>query len=424
VKAYLYQLLARYIGLFARGDDRIVNLDPVTVDLEAALPNMQPASLADAETLLSQADVVVLNGNLHYERDIQDYLEQLHASVGASCRVVVIYYSALWRPMLSLANLLGWRRKTPELNWLAPSDVQNLLRLTNFESIRVEQKVLIPIYIPLISGFVNRFIAPLPGFNLLCLANVLVARPLQKPPLARPSVSIIVPARNEAGNIEAIVQRVPALGPDDELVFVEGGSTDDTWERIQDVIARYGASRRIIAARQDGRGKGDAVRKGFALARNEVLMILDADITVPPEDLPKFYRALVEGKGEFINGSRLVYPMERRAMRFLNLVGNKFFAAAFSFVLAQPLKDTLCGTKVITRRNYERLAANRSYFGEFDPFGDFDLLFGSARMGLKIVEVPILYRERTYGQTNISRWSHGALLIAMLVFGARRLKFV
>jgi glycosyltransferase involved in cell wall biosynthesis len=256
------------------------------------------------------------------------------------------------------------------------------------------------------------------------MLNVLIARPAERPADWRPSVSIVVPARNEAGNIDNAVRRLPRMGPDDELIFIEGGSSDDTWTRIEEAVARQSPGLRIVAAKQDGKGKGDAVRKGFAMARNEILMILDADLTVPPEDLPKFYAAITRGTGEFINGSRLVYPMEGGAMRFMNLLGNKFFAAAFSFVLGQRFKDTLCGTKVLRRSDYERIAAHRSYFGDFDPFGDFDLIFGAARMGLKIVEVPIRYRDRTYGTTNISRWRHGAILLGMLAFAANRLKFI
>jgi glycosyltransferase involved in cell wall biosynthesis len=214
------------------------------------------------------------------------------------------------------------------------------------------------------------------------------------------------------------------MGPSDELIFVEGGSSDGTWETILKIQRLYGDTRKIIAIKQDGKGKGDAVRRGFAQASNEVLMILDADLTVPPEDLPKFYEAYISRKGEFVNGSRLVYPMDKKAMRFINLLGNKFFASAFSFVLGERFKDTLCGTKVLSNTNYKRLSRNRSYFGDFDPFGDFDLLFGAARMGLRIVEVPISYRERTYGTTNISRWRHGFILLAMLFFASRRLKFI
>ena len=238
------------------------------------------------------------------------------------------------------------------------------------------------------------------------------------------SVSIVVAARNEEGNIKNILDRIPKMGPNDELIFVEGNSTDNTWQKIQDLSKEYSSKLNIITAQQSGKGKGDAVRKGFSLASKEILMILDADLTVPPEDLPRFYNAIVSGKGEFINGSRLVYPMEKEAMRFFNLLGNKFFAMAFSYVLGQRFKDTLCGTKVITLKNYQKLEKNRNYFGEFDPFGDFDLIFGAARMGLKIVEVPIIYRERTYGETNISRWKHGVILLAILIFSARKIKFI
>jgi glycosyltransferase involved in cell wall biosynthesis len=236
-------------------------------------------------------------------------------------------------------------------------------------------------------------------------------------------VSVVVPARNERGNIEVLVQRLPLMGPHDELIFVEGHSDDGTWEEIQRVAAAYSA-RSIRCLRQSGHGKGDAVRLGFAHARREILMILDADLSVEPEMLPRFYRAIADGVGDFVNGSRLVYPMEQRAMRFANLLGNKFFAAAFSFLLGQPLKDTLCGTKVLRRESYEAIARNRTYFGEFDPFGDFDLLFGASRQALKIVELPVRYRERIYGSTNIRRWAHGWLLLRMTFFAARRLKFI
>jgi glycosyltransferase involved in cell wall biosynthesis len=214
------------------------------------------------------------------------------------------------------------------------------------------------------------------------------------------------------------------MGPDDEIIFVEGNSTDDTWERIQRAASAYKGTHRLVAAQQKGKGKGDAVRLGFDLATKDILMILDADLTTPPEELPKFYHAIVQNKAEFVNGSRLVYPMEKQAMQFFNILANKFFALAFSFVLGQRFKDTLCGTKVLSRTHYKRLAATREFFGDFDPFGDFDLLFGAARLGLKIVEIPVHYRERTYGTTNIQRWRHGLILLRMLVFAARRMKFL
>jgi hypothetical protein len=439
VRNYFYRLLREYVALFVLPQNSVVEIDPMSARLVASMPNgrvafrqrgraidepIDIASVVPIERLAAERpDYIVLGGLIHYERDIQGLLAEVHRLCRPDTRVILTYYSSLWRPLANLASRAGGRRRLPESNWLAHEDVRNLLQLENFEPIRLDSKVLLPIYIPLVSTFINRFIAPLPFFRQFALVNIMVARPLFDE-RGTPSVSVVVPARNEAGNIDAIVDRIPRMGPDDEIIFVEGQSTDDTWAAIQRVHAARGAGRHIVICQQEGKGKGDAVRKGFSLARNEILMILDADMTVPPEDLPKLYRAIVSGKGEFINGSRLVYPMEKEAMRFLNLLGNKFFATAFSFVLGQRFKDTLCGTKVLTRTNYLKLAANRSYFGDFDPFGDFDLIFGASRMGLKIVEVPIAYAQRTYGVTNISRWRHGTLLLAMLVFAARRMKFL
>jgi glycosyltransferase involved in cell wall biosynthesis len=256
----------------------------------------------------------------------------------------------------------------------------------------------------------------------LAFSNLVIARPAPQRAEQR-SVSVIVPARNESGNIKAIFERTPQMGRETELVFVEGHSKDDTYTAIEREIAAHPSIPSQLF-RQTGIGKADAVRLGFANARGDVLMILDADLTVPPEDLPRFYEALVSGKGEFINGVRLVYPMEKEAMRPLNFLGNKFFSIAFSWLLGQPIKDTLCGTKVLWKRDYELIAANRSYFGDFDPFGDYDLIFGAAKLNRKILDLPIRYRERTYGSTNISRWKHGLLLLRMVAFAARRLKFV
>lgn len=330
----------------------------------------------------------------------------------------------MWKPLVQLASTFKLREKTLEQNWISHEDMANFLLLEDFEPMLVNGRIICPFYVPFISGFLNRYCAPLPFFRLFCMVNILIARPLKKQDNKELSVSVIVPARNEAGNIESVIKRLPRMGPDDELIFVEGHSTDNTWAAIQEAQAKYGNAMSIKCAQQDGTGKGDAVRKGFALASKDILMILDADLTVPPEGLPFFYRAIKEDKGEFINGSRLVYPMKEKSMQFLNMIANKLFATAFSYVLSQRFKDTLCGTKAISREDYTRLAANRNYFGDFDPFGDFDLIFGAARMSLKIVEIPVQYRERVYGITNIRRWEHGAMLFRMLIYASRKIKFV
>ena len=311
-------------------------------------------------------------------------------------------------------------------NWLDISDIANLLTLANFDVIRKTKKNIFPLYLPLLSWFLNKYVGNLPLFNQLGLITFLVARSTRQTikPIDEMTVSVVIPARNEKGNIELLVQRTPNMGKSTEIIFVEGNSTDDTWQEIQRIGELYKDKRPLKWTQQEGKGKGDAVRKGYSIATGDILMILDADMTVPPEDLPKFFQAIASGKGEYINGTRLVYPMEKEAMRTLNLLGNKFFSLAFSWLLGQRLKDTLCGTKVMTRENYLKLSANRAYFGEFDPFGDFDLIFGSAKLNLKFIEVPIRYRARTYGETNISRFKHGWLLLKMVFFALNKIKFL
>ncbi|WP_045114638.1 glycosyltransferase family 2 protein [Microscilla marina] len=429
MKKYFYRLLAKYLAFYIRSSDEVTEVSPKNKWLLQYLGHPLAHSithlpLAQDQLLAKKTAYVVLNGNLHYERDIQAFLTNLQQLCTAQTRVMVCYYNALWRPLTHLATRWGFRSHLPEQNWFSASDLKNFGLLADYEIVSEQQRILCPIYIPLVSYLLNRWLAPLPLFRWFTLVRIAVLRPLQANRWAQPSVSVVVAARNEAGNIENIVKRLPKMGDHDELILVEGNSGDDTWEEIKRVQATYKGKVNIKIAQQPGKGKGDAVRKGFALATQDILMILDADLTVSPEDLPKFYQAIVHNKGEFINGSRLVYPMENKAMRFFNLLGNKAFAKAFSFLLNQRFKDTLCGTKVISRHNYLRLAQHRSFFGDFDPFGDFDLLFGSARLGLKIVEIPVSYKARTYGKTNIKRWSQGFLLLKMVWFAARKIKFI
>lgn len=370
-------------------------------------------------------DIVIMSDLLNDLWDVQTVFARVSRLCHGHSRVIINGYSRLWEIPLNAARRLGLAKPNLLQNWLTVADITNLLYLEDFEVIRHWSEVLCPVAIPLIEPLFNRFLVKLWPFRIAALANIIVAAPcaasrsFSRPPV----VSVIVPARNEAGHIPEIVRRVPEMGIATELIFVEGHSQDHTFAAIQQAIANN-PHRRCKVFQQTGKGKGDAVRLGFAQAEGDILMILDADMTVPPEDLPRFYEAIVSGKGEFINGVRLVYPMEDRAMRFLNLVGNKFFSLMFTWLLGQPIKDTLCGTKVLFREHYEKIAAHRSYFGEIDPFGDFDLLLGAARLNLKILEMPIRYRERQYGETNIRRWAHGALLLRMAVLAAKRLKFV
>jgi Glycosyl transferase family 2/Methyltransferase domain len=371
-------------------------------------------------------DMVILSDLVNELWDVQAVFHQVEQIASPGTRIIVNFVSHLWGPLLAIAESAGQSGPQLQQNWLTIQDVSALLSLANFEIIRHRREILLPVRLPFLSTIANRFLVKLWPFEQLAMTNVLVARPTgarRSSDGGKPSVSVIIPARNEAGNIAALFARVPELGSATELVFVEGGSQDNTYETIARTMAEY-PTRQSSLLRQPGTGKGDAVRLGFAHASGELLIILDADLTVAPEDLPKFVDVLLSGKADFVNGCRLVYPMEGQAMRFLNLVANKFFSVAFSWLLGQPIKDTLCGTKALWKSDYEAIAANRSYFGDFDPFGDFDLLFGAAKLNLKIIDVPVRYRDRTYGTTNIHRWTHGALLLKMTIFAARKLKFV
>ena len=370
--------------------------------------------------LKGRFDVIVISDTLNYVADVQGVLQRLHSVSGPGTRLLINFQSNLWRPFLGFGRLCGVAHKTPESSWLASGDVENMLGLADWDLVRHEQRLPIPLRFFGLGALVNRWTAPL--VPLLCLTDFMVARP-RAAGRRELSVSVVIPARNEAGNIEAAIQRTPRMGLWTELIFIEGHSKDNTWAEIQRVKAAH-PELRITILQQSGKGKGNAVREAFAVANGDLLMILDADLTMPPEELPKFYEVVASGRAEFANGVRLVYPMDEKAMQFLNLCANKTFGILFTWMLGQSLKDTLCGTKVLTRKHYEQIAANRAYFGDFDPFGDFDLLFGAGKLNLKIADVPIRYRERVYGTTNIQRWSHGWLLLRMVVFAARKLKFV
>ena len=439
--------LARYLRLMIPPGARVLEIGCGVGDLLGDLPGIEMTGVDLSEVQVARAgqrfprgrfhvqagehldlpgekfDVVIVSDTINYAADAQAMLERIHSVSTPDTRLILNFQSNLWRPMLRFARMTGISRPTPDSSWLAAKDVVNLLQLSGWEVIRHDHRLLLPVSMAGLDRLLNRFLAPL--IPWLCLTDFVVARPT---PVASAmqtskSVSVVIPARNESGNIEAAVMRTPDMGAWTELIFVEGHSRDDTWAEIERVKAAY-PSRRIKTLRQTGSGKGNAVREGFAIAEGDILMILDADLTMPPEELPKFYAVLASGRAEFANGVRLVYPMEERAMQFLNLCANKAFGLMFSWLLGQPLKDTLCGTKVLSRANYEKIAANRAYFGDFDPFGDFDLLFGAGRLNLKIADVPIRYRERTYGSTNIQRWRHGWLLLRMVEFAARKLKFV
>src|SRR5947209_1084419 len=392
-----------------------VGLDFSPVAISHAKAHHPALHFAQAEAhnlcVLAEFDYIIVSELVNDLWDVQAALSEIAKLAGPHTRILINFYNHLWSVPLRLSHQLGVANPVLNENWLTYEDIGNMLYLANFEVIRHTTDIAAPVRVPWLSNFCNRYLVRLWPFYHFALTHFVIARPMPSK-RREATVSVIVPARNEAGNIDDILARLPDLGWRTELIFVEGNSTDGTYDAIERKLAAF-PGRPFSLYRESGKGKGDAVRLGFAKATGDILMILDADLTVPPEDIRRFYETIVSGKGEFVNGVRLVYPMEDRAMRFFNLAGNKFFSLTFSWLLGQSIKDTLCGTKVLWRKDYEKIASNRSYFGDFDPFGDFDLLFGAAKLNLRIVDLAVRYRHRKYGTTNIQRWRHGMALLRM-----------
>ena len=393
-------------------------------------PNLE-FQIEDAEAFQPTQvfDYVLLANTVSYLHNIQKALHNIQKSCRLSTRLILTFHNPAWEPVLKFATLIGQRMPLPALNWLSREDIINLLHLEGFEVIFYGKRFLFPKRFPLVSWFCNRILAHLPIVNHFCLTEYIVAR--MQPDKAesqqsihRMTCSVIIPARNEAGNIENCVSRMPRLGKHTEIIFVEGHSTDNTWQEIERIRVKYQDQWDIKCCQQNGKGKGDAVRQGFDMATGDVLIILDSDLTVGPEDLVYFFNAVASGCAEMANGCRLIYPVDSKSMPWLNRMANRFFAWLLSYLLNTKIKDSLCGTKAISRDNYLRISANRSYFGDFDPFGDFDLLFGAAKLGLKIKDIPVRYVPRTYGDSNIQHFKEGFVLLRMCFYAARKMKFI
>ncbi len=408
-----------------------IDVNPLAVEKAKDKYDHLNFEVLDAEDLITEEifDYILLANTISYVSDIQKVFDNLRKLCHSSTRVVLTFHNPGWELILRLATLLRQRMPVPSLNWLNLEDIENLLNLTNFEVIEHGKRCIFPKNIPLVSGFLNKFIAPLPFFNQFCLTEYIIARPRieayeSQNNLRELSCSVIIPARNEAGNIESCITRMPKLGKHTEIIFIEGHSSDNTWEEIQRVQNKYQDQWDIKICQQTGKGKGNAVREGFAMAQGDILIILDSDLTVRPEDLIYFFNAIASGRCEFANGCRLIYPVSEDTMPWLNRMANRFFAWLLSYLLNTKIKDSLCGTKVLKKIHYQRIAQNRSYFGDFDPFGDFDLLFGASKLGLQIHDIPVRYMPRTYGQSNIQHIKEGFVLLKICLYAAKKIKFI
>lgn len=421
---FSYQTLAREIADFGQFFDQIRSWEPRPEDtgLLSELLQLSVARATNSPTKSESRNLIVLNGHFNFSEDIQGLLTEIRKNLNRSDRVAVVVYNSYLSPLYRLASQLGFRKGPAPCTFVTSATIENLCEISGFQVVRRRPSLFIPFNLFGIGGLLNRMLAVVPLLNRFSFVEIFLLKPSfsETRPL---KLSVVIPARNERGNIEDALKRMPTFdGLKPEIVFVEGHSKDGTWEEIQRVAGLYSQEFEIKTMRQTGVGKADAVRAGFEVATGDLLTILDADLTMPPEQLPRFYQAYTDGRGDFVNGTRLVYKMEDDAMRFLNRLGNIFFAKALSYVLGVRLGDSLCGTKLFSKRDYERFKAWRKKFGEFDPFGDFEMIFPAAVLGLGIVDMPVKYRSRTYGSTNIHRFRHGLILLKMTLIGFFRIK--
>ncbi|MCW1968924.1 MAG: glycosyltransferase family 2 protein [Anaerolineae bacterium] len=436
IRGYFYRVIASSIFVVTEFYDSVIQVSPLKQD-DLLITNFlnnwfKPkesrvsviAEVQDIAIEKNQRTALLLNGNLNYDLDIQATLSNIKKQISRNTRLVMVMYNPLLSPLFILAAKMGIRRGDIPVTFITRESFYDLVRLSGYEVVTIKPCVFFPFSALGIGDLINLIFPNIPLIQNLSLVHIAVIRPvIAEQPEKLPSISIIIPARNEFGNIEAALKRMPDFGAKVEIIFVEGHSKDNTWDEIERVRQSYNSiDRPIRAYRQTGKGKADAVRLGFSQAQHELVTILDADLTMPPEMLPRFYQAYCDGLGDFINGNRLTYPMEGEAMQFLNRLGNIFFAKVLSYAMGQRIGDSLCGTKLMSREDYVRMTKWRHQFGDFDPFGDYELLFPASQFALGIIDVPIRYLARIYGSTNIHRFRHGFMLIKMVFVALIRLK--
>lgn len=375
-------------------------------------------------SLPEKFDYVILANAVGDIVDVEATLLRCRTVMEPESRLVIAWTNYLWQPIFKLAERLGLKSRQPALNWFSPADVKNLLKLTGFEPVKENQALLLPVNIPVLSWLLNRVLARIPPFHKLCYIKSLVARPVHLRSDTSPfSVSVIIPCKNEVGNVEDAVRRIPEMGKHTEIIFCDDKSTDGTADKVLEMQQKY-PGRDIKLVHGPGISKSFNVWTGFDAAQSDILMILDADLTTIPEELPYFFDAIASGRGEFINGSRMVYPMAEDAMKPLNVLGNKMFSMAFSYLLGQTIKDTLCGTKVLWKRDYERMKPLRDSWGVTDRWGDYELIFGAAKLNLHIIDLPVHYLERIYGETKMTkRFKNAAVMARMCLAALKKLRF-
>lgn len=364
-------------------------------------------------------EYVVMSNLVGYSEDIWQVFRELAKVSNRRTQIIITNYNYLWQPFMAIAEKLKVKMPDKIQNWLPQEFIKQFLYLAGFEVVKSGKYLHSPLNLGILGKIINIVLSNIPILDRFALIEYIIARPVffGAEKHKEIPISIIIPTHNEAGNIKHIVDNMPQIGSKMEMVFVDLPGEDATEDVIKQMIKENKGKILLKYVKQrEKTGKIGALRQGILEANGEIIIIYDADATVPPEDLEKVYLALIERKADFINGTRLVYPTEKGAMRFANHLGNTFFAKLFTWSLGQHFTDTLCGTKGFWRQDFMDFEKSKTGYDNFDLFGDFYLLLSAYRKNLRIAEVPVRYKTRRYGDTKMNRLKNGFRFFVMYLY--------
>lgn len=357
-------------------------------------------------------DCIVLSDMFEVNDDILGLLKLLKKNLNNDGTILLTSITPIWDGVLSILEMLNLKNKSKKRSYIHLNKLSAVLDTINFQITGKRTRQYFPFKLFYFGNIINNFLEIILYFFNFGIRSYFTIKEIEdtaeKDVLSK---TIIVPAKNEEGNLNELINRIPYLGNNVEVIISCGISNDNTLGMAKSLKSDNFI---IKVIEQTSKGKANAVWEACEQSSNDLIAILDADLSVDPEELSSFFELIETKKCDFVNGTRLIYSMEKGSMRFINNFGNRLFQYVVSKIIRLPLTDSLCGTKVFKKNLYEKIKKWQSVVKIKDPFGDFDLLFAAAYSSQKIVEYPIHYRARKYGTTQIRRFKDGFKLIKYL----------
>ncbi len=365
------------------------------------------------ENILSDCDTVVISDIEHQLNPAKNLLN-LSRIVGDNTKIILLSKNMVWMILIKILKLF-FSFSPKKNNFLPSSYLDNLYSSCNLELIRQEKIIALPINIPFLTKIINR-IFRLPLLNFFCMSNIAILKKKIKNSSNHKDlkISFIIPCKNEQDNIKVFEQKINENTEPDEYLFGDDNSSDKTSDEIDKLIEKL-SDKKIIKYNGPGICKSENVYKGIDLSSGDIIVIYDADHTVSFEDIKFSVSIMKKTNVDFINCTRMIYPQKDGAMKFANFIGNTIFASLFSLLFKKKITDTLCGTKIFYKKDWEKIKENTSQWGMKDLWGDFDLLIGAYKNNLKITEVPVTYYERRENETKMTSLISNTLRMFFIV---------